>query len=104
MNVTWLLLFPLLTLAGILLVPRAAAAKWIALCGSLVQLIVSGWLYRAYSAEVSNENVILFQQQRPLFPSLGIQIHFGVDGIAVAICVSSFHVGPHPSRLLYRNL
>jgi NADH-quinone oxidoreductase subunit M len=93
MNVTWLLLFPLLTLAGILLVPRAAAAKWIALCGSLVQLVVAVGLYRAYSAEVSNENVILFQQQRPLFPSLGIQIHFGVDGIAVAmILLTSFVV------------
>lgn len=95
MNVLLLLLVPLLTIASILVVTKSAAAKWISLFGAVLQILLSIWLYLSYSREVGQppHAVILFQQQWPLFPSLGIQFHVGVDGIAVAmILLTSFVV------------
>lgn len=93
MNVSLLLLIPFLSMLAILIWPKVTAARWIALAGSVVQLGMSGWLYQSYTKEMVGGQVILLQQQTPLFPSLGISLHFGVDGIAVAmILLTSFVV------------
>ncbi len=95
MNLSLLILFPLLTGLLILAIRNVQAAKWIALGGSAVQLVLALVLYVVFTKArtAGTSEVMLFQQQWPLFPSLNINFHLGVDGIGVAmILLTSFVV------------
>ena len=86
MNLTLLILVPLVTAIALLLVPNRQV-KWLALAGALVQLILALALLVVYRNEVAAGNTaqMFFQQQYNWFPSWNISFHIGVDGISVAM-------------------
>ncbi len=93
MNLLLLLGAPVLTALAVLLSRNKQQVKWISLVGALVQLGLSFVLLFAYRQEVAAGNTaqMLFEQNHVLFKSLGINFHFGVDGISVSmILLTSF--------------
>ena len=86
MNLLLLLLIPLVTGIVVLLAAKQQA-KWIALAGSAVQLILSFALFAAYNKEraAGNKDQFLYELQYNWFPSLNISFHLGVDGISIAM-------------------
>src|SRR5664279_3103108 len=87
MNLTLLILVPLITAVLVLLMRDKQQVKWIALVGATVQLLLAFILFFAYRNEVGagNTEQFLFQQQYEWFPSLHISFHLGVDGISIAM-------------------
>ncbi len=87
MNLTLLILVPLITAVAVLLMRNKQQVKWISLIGATVQLILALALLFAYRNEVATGNAeqFLFQQQYDWFPSWHISFHLGVDGISVAM-------------------
>lgn len=87
MNLTLLILVPLITAVAVLLMRNKQQVKWLALTGATVQLVLAFALLFAYRNEVASGNTtqFLFQQQYEWFPSWHISFHLGVDGISVAM-------------------
>ena len=87
MNLSLLILLPLLTAVIILLLRNARQVKIVALAGAAVQLGMSLFLLYAFYQERAKDNLrqILFEQQYSWFPSWHISYHTGVDGISVAM-------------------
>ncbi len=86
MNLLLILFIPLLTVLGILAVPKQQS-RIVALAGAIAQLILCLLLFVAFNRERAIGNVypILFEQQFTWFPSLGFSFHLGTDGISVAM-------------------
>ena len=84
MNLLLLIGVPLLTAILILLARNDRQVRWFSLIGSAIQLILALVLLGAIWKEKSSGNPsdMLFEQSYPLFPSLNIYFHIGVDGIA----------------------
>jgi NADH-quinone oxidoreductase subunit M len=94
MNLLLLILIPLATGVAVLLAAKQQA-KWIALAGSAVQLLLSFALYASFNKEraAGNTAQFLYELQYNWFPSLNISFHLGVDGISIAmIMLTSFVV------------
>lgn len=87
MNLTLLILVPLITAVAVLLMRNKQQVKWTALAGATVQLALALVLLFTYRNEVaSGDNAqFLFQQQYEWFPSWHISFHLGVDGLSVAM-------------------
>jgi NADH-quinone oxidoreductase subunit M len=87
MNLLLLLAVPLLTALVVLLLGDKQHIRWTAFIGAGIQLALSFGLLGAYhAAKLNGDNSpMLFQQQYNWFPSWNISLHFGVDGIAVAM-------------------
>lgn len=87
MNLSLLILVPLITIIAILLMRNNQQVKWVSLAGASVQIIISLFLFVYYRSEVAAGNTaqMLFQQQYEWFPALHIGFHLGVDGISVAL-------------------
>jgi NADH-quinone oxidoreductase subunit M len=87
MNLLLLLAVPLLTALVVLLLSDKQHIRWTAFIGAGIQLALSFGLFGAYRAAIQNgvKGSMLFQQQYNWFPSWNISLHFGVDGIAVAM-------------------
>ncbi len=87
MNLSILILVPLITAIAVLLMRNNEQVKWTAFIGSVAQIVVTGFLLTAYYAERANGNSaqMLFEQQYNWFSALNISLHFGVDGISVAL-------------------
>jgi NADH-quinone oxidoreductase subunit M len=87
MNLTLLILVPLITAIAVLLMRNKQQVKWLALTGATVQLVLAFVLFFAYRNEVAsgNSEQFLFQQQYEWFPSWHISFHLGVDGISIAM-------------------
>ena len=87
MNLSILILVPLLTAVTVLLMRNKQQVKWISLIGATAQLALAFILLVAYRNEVAsgNSEQFLFQQQYDWFPSWHISFHLGVDGISVAM-------------------
>jgi NADH-quinone oxidoreductase subunit M len=87
MDLTLLILVPLITAVAVLLMPKKEQVKWLALAGTTVQLVLAFVLLYAYRNEVASGNTeqFLFQKQYEWFPSWHISFHLGVDGISVAM-------------------
>ncbi len=95
MNLTLLIGLPLLTALLVLLARSSHQVKWIALVGSVLQLALAFGLYFAFRQQrvIDPASQMLFEQNHPLFESLHINYHLGVDGISVAmILLTSFVV------------
>lgn len=95
MNLSILILLPLLTAVAILLLQKLAWVKWVALAGAAAQLMAAFVLLINYRHEISagNTAAFLFEEQFNWFPALNISYHIGVDGISVAmILLTSFVV------------
>ncbi len=86
MNLSLLILIPLVTAVAVLLASKQQA-KWISLIGSAVQFIAAFGLLGAYHSQraAGNTKQFLFEQQYNWFPSLNISFHLGVDGISVSM-------------------
>ena len=87
MNLTLLILLPLLTAVAILLMRNDAQVKWTALMGASAQFVLALYLLFSFRKEraVGNVAQMLFEFQHNWFPSWGISFHLGVDGISVAM-------------------
>ena len=87
MNLSLLILLPLLTAIAIMLVPSAQQVKLVALVGSAIQLIMAFVLLFAFRNERAggNDAQMLFALQYNWFPALHISLHLGVDGISVSM-------------------
>ncbi|MEQ1552585.1 MAG: NADH-quinone oxidoreductase subunit M [Ferruginibacter sp.] len=87
MNLTLLILLPLITAIAILLVKNATQVKWVALAGASAQFILAIVLLFAFNKERANGNVsqMLFELQYKWFPAWNISFHIGIDGISVAM-------------------
>jgi NADH-quinone oxidoreductase subunit M len=87
MNLLALIIVPLLTAIAVLLVRSARQVKVLALSGSVIQMALAFALLFSFRAQraAGRDSQMLFEQKFNWFPSLNISIHFGVDGISVAM-------------------
>jgi NADH-quinone oxidoreductase subunit M len=87
MNLTLLILLPLLTAVLILLAKGLQQIRVIGLTGSLAQLGLATWLLKSYLAEraAGNNATHLFESDQTWFKALNIHYHIGIDGIALAM-------------------
>lgn len=84
-----IIIVPALTALAVIFTRTPAQARWTALVGMSIQLLLSFYLLHAYISERSagNADSFLFTGQLTWFPSLHIHFDTGVDGIAVAMIV-----------------
>jgi len=87
MNLSLLILLPLVTAVAILLARNTTQVKWLALAGAALQFIFSFILLYNFHLERMRGNPaqMLFEKQYNWFPSWNISFHLGVDGISVAM-------------------
>jgi len=90
-NLNLLLLVPIMTLVGIVLVKDTRNARIVTAIGMSVQLLLVFILLYMYMAERNAENMdeVLFYQNITWYESLNIRYSIGVDGIAVVMIVLS---------------
>ena len=94
MNLSLLILIPLLTALAILLC-KGKQVRVVSLSGAVVQLLAALFLFYAYSHEraAGNAAQMLFEDAYAWFSPLNINYHVGVDGISIAmILLTSFVV------------
>lgn len=87
MNLSLLILLPVLTALAVLLVRDTKQVRVIALLGSVLQLALVGWLTLAYvnARNAGAGELFLFEQRFNWFSAFNIQYYVGVDGISVAM-------------------
>jgi NADH-quinone oxidoreductase subunit M len=87
MNLSLLILLPLLSAIALLLMKNTAHVKWIALAGATLQFILAIVLLFVFNNEraAGNTAQMLFEMQYNWFPAWHISFHLGVDGISVAM-------------------
>ncbi len=87
MNLSILLLIPLLTAVGVLLAPSNNMVRWTSLIGSLAQLCYGGFLMFSYIGEraAGNTTQMLYQARYSWFAPMNIEYYVGVDGISIAM-------------------
>ena len=87
MNLSLLILLPLLTAIAILLIKNTSHVKKIALAGATFQFILAVILLFIFNNEraAGNTAQMLFELQHNWFPAWHISFHLGVDGISVAM-------------------
>ena len=87
MNLSLLILLPLLTALLILLSKTVAQIRVIGFTGSIVQLIASIGLLNFYMQQraAGNTNTYLFENNFIWFKALHINYHVGIDGISMAM-------------------
>jgi NADH-quinone oxidoreductase subunit M len=86
-NLSVLLLIPLLTAVAVLLAPKNTLVRWISLTGAMLQLLYSGMMFREFTTlrAAGNTAPMLFRYRADWFSSLNIAYNVGVDGISVAM-------------------
>jgi len=86
MNLSLLILLPLLTVVGIML-SNAKHTKWISLGGAVAQLALSIFLLYQFMQQrtTGNDAAMLFEQKVVWFAPLQIYYHTGVDGISISM-------------------
>jgi NADH-quinone oxidoreductase subunit M len=87
MNLSLLIILPLLTALLILFCKGLKQVRVVALAGSVGQLALSGYLLSAYLREHAANPTIpfYFEQDHTWFDKLNIHYHLGVDGISIAM-------------------
>lgn len=87
MNLSLLVIIPLLTGIFLLAARNAQQVRWIAFVGSVIQLGLALVLLYVFREERLTGNTVqmLFEEQYRWFPSWNISFHVGVDGISVAM-------------------
>lgn len=86
-NLSVLLIIPLVTAIIVLLLRTASQVKWASFLGALAQLGYSSAIMCSYISERSagNNAQMLFQTKYEWFKGLNIEYYVGVDGISVAM-------------------
>src|ERR1700689_3631857 len=95
MNLSLLILIPLLTGIVILFCKKLKQVRSVALSGAIVQLVAAFFLLFIYwqQRKAGNNALMLFEYNYTWFASLHINYHIGVDGISIAmILLTSFVV------------
>jgi NADH-quinone oxidoreductase subunit M len=87
MNLSLLVIAPLITAVAVLFCRGLNGIRWISLAGVAVQLVLSFGLLALYRQEraAGNGAALLFEYRHAWFPALNIWYHVGVDGISVAM-------------------
>jgi NADH-quinone oxidoreductase subunit M len=87
MNISLLILIPLLTALAILPLKDLKQVRFTALLGSAIQLILAFVLFYLYQQERSDGNIanFLFEDNYTWYAPLNINYHVGVDGISIAM-------------------
>ncbi len=87
MNLSLLIILPLITVVAVLFCRGLNAIRWISLTGVVVQLVLAFVLFGFYwKARASgNGAAMLFEGRHAWFPALNIWYDVGVDGISVAM-------------------
>jgi NADH-quinone oxidoreductase subunit M len=87
MNLTYLILLPLLTALGILFSKGLQQIRTIGFIGAVGQLGLTSWLLKIYLTQraAGNTNSYLFESNYAWFKALGINYHIGIDGISLAM-------------------
>lgn len=87
MNLSYLIILPLLTSLAILPLKEWKQVRMVALTGALLQLILSAALLFLYWQEraAGNDAQMLFENNYSWYAPLNIRFHTGVDGISVAM-------------------
>jgi NADH-quinone oxidoreductase subunit M len=87
MNLSLLILLPLLTAVAVLLMRTATQVKWVSLTGAALQLVLAFALLVFYNQQrgVGNTAQMLFETKYNWFPAWNISFHLGIDGISVAM-------------------
>src|SRR5687768_10097568 len=87
MNLSLLILLPLLTAVALLLAKTTSQVKVISLAGATLQFFLAIFLLIVFNNEraAGNTAQMLFELQYQWFPSWNISYHIGVDGISVAM-------------------
>jgi NADH-quinone oxidoreductase subunit M len=82
-----LIIFPLLTAAGVLFSKGLKQVRTVSFIGSAAQLVLAFTLLFQYKAERAAGNIsqFLFENNSTWFKSLNINYHVGVDGISIAM-------------------
>lgn len=95
MNLSLLILLPLITAIGVLLARNPQQVKSISLIGSIIQFVFAVILFFTYreARMAGASEQMLFMQRYTWFAPLNIEYFIGVDGISVAmIILTSFVV------------
>jgi len=85
MNLSLLIIIPLLTAAGVLCCREFKQVRSVSLLGSVVQLGMSLFLLLQYSMQLNRSQEMMFQFSYSWFKPLSINYHVGVDGISIAM-------------------
>jgi NADH-quinone oxidoreductase subunit M len=87
MNLSLLVLVPLITAVAVLFCRGLNGIRWVSLAGATVQLLLSFGLLALYWKEraAGNSAAMLFEYRHAWFASLNIGYHVGVDGISIAM-------------------
>lgn len=87
MNLTLLILVPLITALVILTCKNMLSVRWVAFIGSIVQLGLGGFLLLQYNATraAGNYSQMLFESKTSWYQALNIEYYVGVDGISIAM-------------------
>ena len=87
MNLSLLIIVPLLTAISILFCTGLKQVRTISLLGSIIQLALGLFMLTEYWQQRTSGNVsqMLFQYNHTWFRALNINYHIGVDGISIAM-------------------
>ena len=87
MNITLLILIPLVTAVIILLMKGLKQIRVVGLLGAIAQLSIAGCLLNSFLSEraAGNNAVYLFESNQTWFKALNINYHIGIDGIALSM-------------------
>ena len=87
MNLTLLLLIPMLTALVILTCRDLFSVRWVAFIGSVIQLALGGMLLVQYNAAraAGNTAQMLFESRTSWYAAWNIEYYVGVDGISIAM-------------------
>lgn len=87
MNLSLLILVPLITALAILFAKGLAQIRVLGLIGAVVQLGLASWLLKLYMGEraAGNKLAYLFESNYTWFKTLNINYHIGIDGISLAM-------------------
>lgn len=87
MNLSLLILVPLITAVAVLFCKGLNGIRWVSLAGATVQLLLSFGLLALYWREraAGDSAAFLYEYRHAWFPSWNIWYHVGVDGVSIAM-------------------
>jgi NADH-quinone oxidoreductase subunit M len=87
MNLSLLIILPLITVVAVLFCRSLSGIRWISFTGVVVQLLLAFLLLALYwkARAGGNHAAMLFEGRHAWFPALNIWYDVGVDGISVAM-------------------
>ncbi|MEK6776529.1 MAG: NADH-quinone oxidoreductase subunit M [bacterium] len=82
---TWMTFFPLLTGLLILCLPdrRSALIRWAGVVGSLVPVLLAGYIFVAYQ----DSGTLAYVERYPWIPMFNIEYYMGIDGLSASLLI-----------------